>query len=607
MKTKIYNLFAIAIMFILLISSCLTTPPKTSIPISPTSTALSFSEPTNTLTSIPVVSTPTLVPEEAFIKGITLNYSGNGPKLGTLGAQEVIQKYIIPSGANYVILVPSCWSINMNDTNIVCPIERIEGGVPPISDEELINAVNYLHSVGQRVVLKPQALIETVHISNQEPKVRRWSEDQWKAWFDNYILFITHYAQIAEAYDVGLFVVGNEQEDNTMREADWRRVIEAVREVYHGKITYAANAFQFEASRIKFWDALDYIGTNGYAFGKVSKNNPSINDMIQAWQPYIQRLEEMSNQYERQVLITEIGALPVQGWNIGGVHEGTARAYAGQEQADFYTAFFEALHDKPWLKGILLWDVDTDPLQGGSYDIGYTFIGKPAEQVVRHYFEGSTTIEIVQSDFVEDPGLSITVYDEGLSGNWHTWIDSSASEAPDMLYPVGHESSYSIRLPLSRYQGIAIDSNLPFVNMSGFKWIGFHIMTGEHPPKNLLVQFEYWTPDEVSHSRRVLVNDPDYIEGGQYQPGKWQWVRIPLIDLEITDQTFTGFSIYNCAFPCELDRTVDDVYIDNIQLIGGVEPGSVLSPTKTPEPIEDTENSMLVYSETLSAGWRLWD
>jgi len=566
MKTKVFSFFTIINIYILVLSSCSTVVPATNAPISLTSTNTSFPTPTNAPTITPLPPTPTLVSETAFIKGITLNNFGS--RLNTANAQEVIQHSIVPSGANYVILVPTCWSTNMHDTNIVCPHERIEGGIPPVSDEELIDAIQYLHSIGLRVVIKPQALVQTVIISNQETKERHWNEEQWKEWFDSYILFITHYAQIAEDQRVDLFVVGNEQEDNTKREENWRRIITSVREVYHGQITYAANAWSFEASRIKFWDALDYIGTNGYQFGFVSKKDPTVEDMVQAWQPYLQRLEEMSKEYDKQVIITEIGAVSKQNFNTGSAHDGTARPYDGQEQADYYTAFFEALEGKPWVKGILLWDVYTDPLQGGANDISYTFIAKPAEQVVWHYFGGSVMIltPTPTADVVEDTIHSMIIYDDYLKSDWHVWTDPNATIIPDLYSSNGNQSGYSIQLPLSKYQGIGIDYVGP-LNMIKYKWLEFYIMVGEHEPKNLLVQFENWTPDEVTHSRIAIVKDPNYIEGGQYRPGTWQRVRIPLIDLGIVDQDFTGFGINNCAWPCQLDPTVDNVYIDNIKLI----------------------------------------
>ncbi len=365
-------------------------------------------------------------------------------------------------------------------------------------------------------------------------------------------------------------MVGNEQHDNTKYEQDWRRVIAAVRDVYHGPITYAPTAFQFEASRIEFWDALDYIGTNGYKFGMVDKKSATVDDMTRHWQPYIQRLEEMSKQYGKQVIVTEIGARSMQDFNTGRTRDFMALPYDGQGQADFYTAFFEALEGKPWLKGILLWLVSTDPLQGGANDTGFSFIAKPAEQVVRQYFGGSViTTPTARPALVEDPDNSILIYGDNLLYGWRAWNEPNATTIPDFYSSNAHQGSYSIRIPLSKYKELQLVYDTPYLRMSKFKWIEFYLMVGKKQPRSLLVWFHYWTPQAYTHSRKALVNNPDYIEGGQYQPGTWQRIRIPLVDLGITDQVINEIDIRACDWPCTSDPSADDVYVDDIRLVAG--------------------------------------
>ena len=91
-------------------------------------------------------------------------------------------------------------------------------------------------------------------------------------------------------------------------------------------------------------------------------------------------------------------------------------------------------------------------------------------------------------------------------------------------------------------------------------------MVGQREPETLLVSFVYWTTDEQYQSRMASVDDPRYIEGGKYTTDTWQRVRIPLIDLGIIDQKFQELDISSCAWPCTPNRSVDDIYIDDIQL-----------------------------------------
>jgi hypothetical protein len=462
----------------------------------------------------------------------------------------------------------------MADTQILCRRTPIEGGVPPVSDRELINTIRFLHSVGLRVMLKPQALIESVHIAENELKDRHWDEAHRNRWFDSYIAFITHYAQIAQDNRVDLFVVGNEQEDNTRHDQEWRRVIQEVRAVYDGPLTYAANAWSFEASRIEFWDALDYIGTNAYQFSFVDKREARVDDLIRAWQPYLQRLEEMSTQFGKPVLITEFGALAMEGFHTGITNppNWSPQPYDGQEQADFYTAAFEALKDKPWLKGIVLWDVYTNPLQGGPLDISYTFVGKPAEDVVRRYFGGAPIVPTPAPEYAEDPENSMWIYQDDLVNTWYLWEDPAAEVPPDFAHPEGHESSTSIRVSLSKSHGLLLNYGTPDIDLSPYKWLQFYVRVGQRRPASLLVVFENW--DETganSGSRMALVEAPAYLEGGEFVPGTWQRVRIPIADLGFTDQVVPGFAvdILSCAWPCFADYGADDIYIDDLQLVAG--------------------------------------
>ncbi len=567
MNTKVV-IFSATSIFVLLLSSC-SPPPGPNTPFPSTLTYTLSPALTDTPTIIPITHTPTLVPDTEFIKGVTMN--NYGPNLDTVYAREVINQFIIPAGIKYVALNPTCFAKDWKDTNIECTNEDIPGLMTTISDKELINAIKYLHSAGLRVILKPHLLsINSLNSNLSEPAFGSgWSQGEWQIWFDNYIVFISHYAQIAEDNQVDIFVIGNEMEYSTKKEQDWRRIIASVRDIYHGPITYASNAWQFEASQIKFWDALDYVGTNAYNYFFQTISDPTIASMEKAWQTYIQRLEEISSRYGKPVLFTEFGARSQEGYNEGTGRDWIATSYNGQEQADYYTAFFESITGEMWVKGVILWDVYTSPLQGGPNDISYTFIAKPAEQVVHQYFGGQLILPTAIPNFIENPNDTIIVYDENLATSWRPWYAPEDKTFPDFRSSNGHDSSYSIRVALSEYTGLWLIHDSPPLDMSKYKWLEFYIMVGKSQPKHLLVVFEDWTTGINIGSRMALVNDSRYIEGGVYQPGTWQRVRIPLIDLGITNQMSTGFNILGCTWPCDFDYATDDVYIDDIKLIAG--------------------------------------
>lgn len=562
---KFCLVFLVVVLFLI---SC--SPPESTSPAplpSPSNTA------PPTATTIPTITppppTPTLVAESDFIQGVTL--SKFSLRLDSSQSHQVITEYLLPAGIKYVALSPTCLGKDAMDTQIACEYEPVPGKTgPPVGDKELINTIQYLHSVGLRVVLKPHfLLISKLEDNFSGPDLGyRWNDETWHVWFENYTTFITHYAQIAEEHQVDIFVIGNELEYSTHREGDWRKVIAAVRSVYSGPITYAANTWNFEALNVKFWDDLDFIGTNAYNYFYQPINDVSIDGMRAAWEPALQQLEALSEQYGKPVLFTEFGATSKEGHNLGIARDWIAAPYNGQAQADHYTAFFEAIQGRAWVKGVILWDVDTQPLQGGPHDLAYTFIAKPAEAVVRQFFGGAPITSTPVPQFVENPADTMIVYDDALSPGWRPWFEEDAKTFPDFRNPDAYSGSFAIRIAYSEYVGLWLVYD-PYMNLSKYKWLEFQIKVGKPQPEHLYAVFEDWTTGINIGSRWALVNDARYIEGGQYLPGVWQRVRIPLIDLGLKEQKSTGFNILGCAWPCDFDFRTADVLLDDIKLVAG--------------------------------------
>ena len=89
-------------------------------------------------------------------------------------------------------------------------------------------------------------------------------------WFDNYKKGVIEYAKICEKHSVESFSVGSEYKKLTERYPEkWIEVIEEVRKVYSGLLTYGANlnnTERDEVHNITFWDKLDFIGLDFYIY-----------------------------------------------------------------------------------------------------------------------------------------------------------------------------------------------------------------------------------------------------------------------------------------------------------------------------------------------------
>src|SRR4030042_6749988 len=98
-----------------------------------------------------------------------------------------------------------------------------------------------------------------------------------------------------------MLCIGVELGGITHREADWRRIIQEVRQRFKGTITYSslcsAGGFPHgEEKRITWWDAVDYIGVDVY-YELTDKNDPTVEELKAAWtqRGYIALLESLSS------------------------------------------------------------------------------------------------------------------------------------------------------------------------------------------------------------------------------------------------------------------------------------------------------------------------
>ena len=64
----------------------------------------------------------------------------------------------------------------------------------------------------------------------------------WRKWEDSYRSYILHFALLADSMKVQLFCFGTEL-GNTVNERPnfWSSLIDTIKKVYYGKLTYAAN------------------------------------------------------------------------------------------------------------------------------------------------------------------------------------------------------------------------------------------------------------------------------------------------------------------------------------------------------------------------------
>lgn len=112
----------------------------------------------------------------------------------------------------------------------------------------------------------------------------------------------------------GVTFDGNVERINRRRErldANWRRVIQEVRGVYSGALTYAANFDQY--AQVGFWDALDAIGVNAYFPLRGTLDSSRVEQLeptfVESWRRILGGIDEVRAEQKpgAPVIFTELG------------------------------------------------------------------------------------------------------------------------------------------------------------------------------------------------------------------------------------------------------------------------------------------------------------
>jgi len=308
-----------------------------------------------------------------------INYVSYDPEeYGSPSAKEDL-KYLKSFGVDWVAVVVTWYQSNPMATDIASDPLRTP------TDASLTGLLRDLHALNLKVFLRPMV----------DSKDGMWRgsikfdrEADWSAWFASYERFILHYAKIAAQNHVSLYSVGVELEDTVRRDDTWRSVIDHVRQVFNGPLTYSANWDGF--SEVPFWDALDYVGIDAY-FDLVLDANaePTQEAMKVAWQQWVDQIGQFSDENKKRILLTEIGMQSIQGGSRHPWDWSIEAPISLQEQATYYEATFKVFWDKPWLAGLYWWAVLPDPDKRGSNDDSYSPREKPAENVIKAWYKGS--------------------------------------------------------------------------------------------------------------------------------------------------------------------------------------------------------------------------
>ena len=216
--------------------------------------------------------------------------------------EELSQQHIDPVldiQANYAAIMPFGFINGTNSPELFFNTDRQWFGERREGAKQYIEK---LHQNGVMVMVKPQIWIFRGEFTGN---LKMPTEGDWKKLEASYEKFILLYAELAEETQSDIFCIGTELKTFVNERPEfWASLIQKVKQVYHGTLTYAANWDEY--AKTPFWSQLDYIGVNAY-FPLCEKENPTIQTLREGWQPWKTKMRELSNQVDKPILFTEFG------------------------------------------------------------------------------------------------------------------------------------------------------------------------------------------------------------------------------------------------------------------------------------------------------------
>jgi len=302
---------------------------------------------------------------------------------GAFGAQSGLDalRTLRATGTNDVTIVFS-WYVDDAADSTVAP----DPAKTP-TDAAILTALENARALGFKTTLKP--LVDTVDGSfrgDLAPSDRA-------AFFASYGKLVDATARLASQGAADTLVIGTELKSLSHDTEQWHKLVVRARSTFGGRMTYGANWVD-EAESVGFWGDLDEIGIDAY-MPLSNQARPTTQALVDAWKPYVDRIEKLHKRFDRPVSFTELGY--------------PSRQYAAQRpgvegdgavdqavQANAYEAAFLAWRDVPWFRGIHWWEWSADGDNVNVGDGSYRPAGKQAEQVLRRFYEaggagGATT------------------------------------------------------------------------------------------------------------------------------------------------------------------------------------------------------------------------
>lgn len=310
---------------------------------------------------VPTAHPPAPAPAafSGFLHGV--NFTAEWPGGYHSPTAETMLRQLPAYGVDAIALVPYAFTPSHSTT--------LRWGGRLESEQGMRHLAAVAHSLGMKVMLKPQVWTRGGYPGDLQFS----SPARERAWFGQYRRYLLHEARLAVALHADLLCVGVELSHLSRNEAEWRSLIAAVRAIYHGPLTYAANPGD-EFEHLRFWDALDFIGLDEYYPLPDTLDTTAL----------VRRVAQVQARFHKPVLLTEVG-IPSERHANRHPWDDAPAPLDLDLQARTYAAILAAFYPQPWCAGMFWWKIGTNGM-GGPEDASHTPWRKPAMQVMAQWY-----------------------------------------------------------------------------------------------------------------------------------------------------------------------------------------------------------------------------
>ena len=232
----------------------------------------------------------------------------------------------------------------------------------------------------------------TINLRNEATNATWWRGNiqprDWDLWWRNYTAFNVQLARIAQEEGVEWYSVGTEMESTHRFPERWRALVQEVRKVFKGKVTYSVN---FDAhDGFTFGDALDVIGINTYDPIARHKARPTDQEIRDAWWWIVYKARTLAARFSRPVMITEVGYPSVAMAHAGPWDFRTSEPADPDLQDQLVMGALKVLRN--WGDGAAVFyylygeNLEKGVEPGGLEDRTYAPWGKPVESSLHWFF-----------------------------------------------------------------------------------------------------------------------------------------------------------------------------------------------------------------------------